>query len=67
MMKIKIFSQLNKIYLTPPHVKGEDGSATSPVSAFPDPRGSLSSTIPAKQLLNRLVVQKATQSVAGAG
>jgi len=51
-MKIKmlIFSQSNKIYLTPPHVKGEDGSATSPVSAFPDPRGSLSSTIPAKAI-----------------
>ena len=64
-MKIKtlIFSQSNKIYLTPPHVKGEDGSATSPVSAFPAPRGL--PYLP-KQLLNRLVVQKATQSVAGA-
>lgn len=51
-MKIKtlIFSQSNKIYLTPPYLKGEDGSATSPVRAFPDPRGSLSSTIPAKDI-----------------
>jgi len=57
MMEIKIFSQSNKIYLTPPHVKGEDGSATSPVSAFPDPRGQLSSTIPAKQLLTELEIR----------
>jgi len=33
-----------------PRVKGEDGSAASPVGALLDPRGSLSAAIPAKAI-----------------
>ena len=45
-------SQIVKManYLSLPHVKGEDGSAASPVGNLPCPRESLSSVIPTKTI-----------------
>jgi len=38
------------IYLSPPRVKDEDGSAASPIGNLSDPRGLLSSCISAKAI-----------------